>query len=115
MLQCTRFAFVAILVILQVFLASTATAKETITLTGLSEPVNDVILSFEVEGKIATIFFREGDEILIDDPLILLNNHLEELEVERNELIWESKIRLSRLALAILYSIFSRFSAIRSR
>jgi RND family efflux transporter MFP subunit len=94
MLQCTRFAFVAILVILQVFLASTVTAKETVTLTGLSEPVNDVILSFEVEGKIATIFFREGDEVLIDDPLILLNNHLEELEVERNELIWESKIEV---------------------
>ena len=91
----TRF-FLTIFVILlsAVILRVNAAAKEPIRLSGLTEPLHDVILSFEVEGKITHIFYREGDVIRQGDSIILLNNHLEELEVQRNQLIWESKVEL---------------------
>ena len=75
-----------------------ASAGETIMLSGLTEPVNDVILSFEVDGKISTIFFREGQEVKKGEPIILLNNLLEDLEVKRNKLIWESKVEVESAA-----------------
>jgi len=75
-----------------------ALADETIRLSGLSEPLNDVILSFEVDGKISTIFFKEGEEVKKGDPIIVLNNLLEDLEVKRTKLIWESKIEVQSAA-----------------
>lgn len=88
---CLILSFLLLSVILCIV---NAAAKETIRLSGLTEPLHDVLLSFEVEGKITNIFYREGDVIRRDDPIILLNNHLEELEVQRNQLIWESKVEL---------------------
>ena len=73
-------------------------AGETIMLSGLSEPVHDVMLSFEVDGKISQIFLREGEEVKKGQPIILLNNLLENLEVKRNWLIWESKVEVNSAA-----------------
>jgi len=88
----------AIFLFLAVLILPPIQAQETIQLPGLSEPVNDVILSFEVDGKISTIFFREGEEVKKGEPIILLNNLLEDLEVKRNKLIWESKIEVESAA-----------------
>lgn len=98
-MTCTRFALILAFIVLPITtLAVNAAAKEPIRLSGLTEPLHDVILSFEVEGKIASLFFHEGDELRQGDPIILLNNHLEELEVQRNQLIWESKVEVESAA-----------------
>ncbi len=68
--------------------------EEGTTVTGLTEPVYDVILSFEVDGKITRMFFREGSFVKNGATIAVLNKWFEELEVKRNKLIWESKVEL---------------------
>ena len=78
----------AIFLIMGVALAS---EEGGLTVSGLTEPVYDVILSFEVDGKITRLHFKEGDFVKKGAAIAVLNKWFEELEVKRNRLIWESK------------------------
>jgi RND family efflux transporter MFP subunit len=73
-------------------------AKEVLTVPGLSEPIHDVLLSFEIDGMISKIYFKEGEQVKKGNTVIALNKWFEELEVKRNKLIWESKVELDSAA-----------------
>ena len=72
-------------------LGTTTFAQGKINVSGLTEPIRDVILSAEVSGKIFKIHYREGDLIAQGGIILELNKKYEELDVERRKLIWESK------------------------
>jgi RND family efflux transporter MFP subunit len=72
-----------------------AKAVEHIEVSGITEPVVDVTLSSDVAGKVAKIFFKEGDFVKQGDTILELEKTLEELEVERRLLILESKVELN--------------------
>ncbi|MBU1171020.1 MAG: efflux RND transporter periplasmic adaptor subunit [Proteobacteria bacterium] len=69
-------------------------AEYPVTVSGLTEPINDVILSFDVNGTIAEIFFKEGDRVEKGARILELEKKFEELEVRRSKLIWESKVEV---------------------
>jgi len=80
-------SIVLLLLIPYGFQSGVAEAGEPITVSGLTEPLHDVQLSFEIDGKISKIYFREGASIEKGATIIVLNKWLEELEVKRNRLI----------------------------
>jgi RND family efflux transporter MFP subunit len=83
-----------------------AAEEDGLTVSGLTEPVYDVILSFEVDGKITGLHFKEGDFVKKGTTIAVLNKWFEELEVKRNRLIWESKAEVE--------SAFERKKTIKS-
>ncbi|OQY04570.1 MAG: hypothetical protein B6I22_09365 [Desulfobacteraceae bacterium 4572_123] len=88
-----KIAFVAMLVVLSVAPQS-GYAQEQMSIAGLTEPVNDVLLSFETDGKLAKIYFKEGGRVKKGDTIMALNKWFEELEVQRNKLIWQGKAEI---------------------
>jgi RND family efflux transporter MFP subunit len=70
-------------------------AEKTITVSGLTEPLKDVTLSLEVGGRIATVFFKEGEHLAKGNPILELNKKLEELDAKRRKLVWESKVEVN--------------------
>lgn len=65
------------------------------SISGLTEPVNDVILSLPITGTVAKIFYREGDHVKKGSPILALDSELETLEVERRKLLWENKAEVN--------------------
>jgi multidrug efflux pump subunit AcrA (membrane-fusion protein) len=59
-------------------------ADSTAKVAGLTEPVRDVVLSFDVDGTLDNIRFKEGDRVSKGDSIIELKKAFEELEVRRN-------------------------------
>ena len=70
-------------------------AQERLSISGITEPIHDVTLSAIVSGRVAKIFFKEGDKIDKGATILDLDKKLEKLEVERRKLIWESKAELN--------------------
>lgn len=70
-------------------------AEETISFSGITEPINDVTLSLDVAGAIRSIFFKEGVLLKKGMAILELDNTLENLEVKRRKLIWESKAEVN--------------------
>ena len=70
-------------------------AQERLSISGITEPIHDVTLSAIVSGRVAKIFFKEGDKIDKGATILELDKKLEKLEVERRKLIWESKAELN--------------------
>lgn len=91
---CLFFGFMAWVMIaaIQVPLAF---PEGTMSVSGLTEPVKDVTLSSEMAGRIAKIFFKEGDSLSEGIVILELNKKFEELEVKRNKLVWESKVEVN--------------------
>lgn len=73
---------------------TTSFGQEGFAFTGITEPITDVILSLPVEGRIAQVFFKEGEIIKNEQVILELDKELEDLEVERRKLIWQSKAEL---------------------
>jgi RND family efflux transporter MFP subunit len=72
----------------------TAKADSTVRVPGLTEPLRDVLLSFDVDGTIGDIRFKEGDRVKKGDTLIELRKGYEELQVRQSKMIWDSKVEL---------------------
>ncbi len=72
--------------------------QERLSVSGITEPIKDVTLSVSVAGTISTIFFKEGAHIEKGQSILDLDNKLEELEVERRKLLWESKAEVESAA-----------------
>ena len=70
-------------------------AVETISFSGITEPINDVTLSLDVTGAIRSIFFKEGALLKKGKAILKLDNILEKLELERRKLVWESKAEVN--------------------
>ena len=71
--------------------AAPACAKEPLSVPGVTEPIRDVTLSATVVGTISTIFVKEGMSVQAGAAILELDKKLEDLEVQRRKLIWESK------------------------
>lgn len=63
----------------------------TVSVTGITEPIADVVLSASVPGIVSAWKFKEGDFVKANDVIIELDNRLEELEVERRKAVLESR------------------------
>jgi len=61
------------------------------TVIGITEPFLDVRLSASVPGIITARKFKEGDFVKEGDVIIELDKRLEELEVERRQLVVEAR------------------------
>lgn len=70
-------------------------AEEVASVSGVTEPVYDVTLSMELAGRISKIFYKEGSFVKKGKKILELNSALEQLEVQRRKLIWESKAELT--------------------
>ncbi len=70
-------------------------AEQEISVTGVTEPIKDIILSAETGGKITDIFFNEGEKVQKGRCILQLDSKLEKLEVQRTKLIWESKVEVN--------------------
>ena len=66
-------------------------AQQPVSISGITEPINDVTLSLSVPGIISKIFFKEGDRLRKGQRVLHLDKRAEELEVSRRKIIWESK------------------------
>ena len=71
-----------------------ATGRTRLTAVGVTQPVTDETLSSLVSGKIVAVHFREGDQVRKGDVIIDLAKRLDELELARRKLAWESKVEL---------------------
>jgi RND family efflux transporter MFP subunit len=61
---------------------------------GVTEPVNEAIISASVDGTIKEILVKEGDWVNKDDPLIRLYRREQELEVALRYKLWQNKSSL---------------------
>lgn len=64
------------------------------TITGVTEPVHDALLSATAAGTVKTIHFKEGDTVEAGTVILELDKTLEELEVTRRRSIYESRVEL---------------------
>ncbi len=62
--------------------------------SGILEPLQDADISASVAGKIDAIHFREGEAVDKGTVVIQLKNALEQLEVDRRQIIFDSKAEL---------------------
>jgi len=69
-----------------------AHAQDAIPISGVTEAIDDVTLSSWVDGTISRVFYEEGAAVTKGEPVLELYKTLEELEVKRRKLIWESKV-----------------------
>jgi RND family efflux transporter MFP subunit len=80
------------------FCAAPGFAKEPLSVSGVTEPIRDVTLSATVVGTISAIFVKEGMTVQAGAAILELDRKLEDLEVQRRKLIWESKAELEAAA-----------------
>jgi len=69
-------------------------AGEWVSLSGITEAIHDVTLSADVDGWVSRIYFDEGDTVKKGQRILELHKALEELELERRTLIWETKVEV---------------------
>lgn len=75
------------------FFLSSAQAQQ-LSVSGISMPIQDITLSATVDGTIGKNFFKEGARVKRGRTLLVLDNRLEILEVERRKLLWEDKAEI---------------------
>ena len=64
------------------------------TARGITKPIVDENLSARTNGTIAKIHFKQGDTVKAGDVIIEFHKEVEELEVARRKLVWESKVEV---------------------
>lgn len=77
------------------FITVSTLIAEEVTVTAITEPVKDEIISSMVAGKIAKVQFEEGEKVKKGQVLIELKKKEHEFELQRRKLIWESKVKLT--------------------
>lgn len=95
--QPARLKCLAVVVVLVVIgcLSPAMAEDRVISISGLTEPINDVMLSLPITGTVAKIFSREGAYVKKGQAILTLDSELEALEVERRKLVWENKAELN--------------------
>lgn len=61
---------------------------------GIIKPINDISLSVSLDGKIEKIFIQEGTQVKKGDKLLEIDKNLQELQMQRSEIIWKDKAQL---------------------
>lgn len=57
-------------------------------------PIEDVELSFPIDGVLSQLIVKEGDRVQIGDTLLALDQKLQALESERRNLLWKDESKL---------------------
>jgi RND family efflux transporter MFP subunit len=86
-----RAGFVLLVVTLSLGGTTLNTSAAAIAVTGITEPVADVVLSASVPGIVSAWKFKEGDFVKANDIIIELDNRLEQLEVDRRQAVVDSR------------------------
>ncbi len=71
---------------------------EQIGISGLTEPVQDSDLGLSITGRVTAIRVTEGKKVKKGQLLLQLDQELEQLEVQRRKLIWDSKVELESVS-----------------
>ena len=66
-------------------------AQQALPIPGITEAINDVILSAPAAGIIGSVLTREGDFVSAGDTILELDKRLEELEAERRKQVFDLK------------------------
>ncbi len=74
---------------------------EPFTISGVTEPYQDVSLGISIPGRVAKIHVAEGARVAKGEVILELDQQLEKLEVERRKLIWQSKVEVESAALQV--------------
>lgn len=90
-------ALLATLLLASLCLAPLAAAEQ-ISIPGIIEPYQDVALGIPASGRVAKIHVTEGAWVKKGAVILELDKRVEELEVERRKLIWQSKVELEAAA-----------------
>jgi RND family efflux transporter MFP subunit len=61
---------------------------------GITEPLHDSLLSASAAGTVRLVNVKEGDRIAADAVILELDKSLEELEVTRRRIVYESRVEL---------------------
>lgn len=72
-----------------------ALAGEPVSISGITEPMEDVTLSLDASGMISAIHYKEGALVKKGKVILELDSKLDLLEVARRQLVWESKVELN--------------------
>jgi len=75
-------------------LLSVSPAAGARTVSGITEPVHDSLLSATAAGNVKKIQFKEGDKVEEGAVILELDKTLEELEVARRRSVFESRVEL---------------------
>jgi RND family efflux transporter MFP subunit len=99
-MPATEYIFLIFFVILTFSLPgpSLSYGKEAVSVPGITEPIGDVTLSATVVGTIVTVYIKEGMPVKKGEVILDLDKKLDELEVERRRLMWESKAEVKAAA-----------------
>lgn len=91
-------------------------AAEDLLMTGVIRPLNDVELSFSVDGIIDELFIAEGDSASKGQALLKLEDTLQSLDVERRRLAKDddSELQASYLNLQELKQLYDRKQQLKS-
>lgn len=76
-------------------------AAEPLTISGITEPYQDVALGIAVSGSVAKIHVLEGARVAKGDIILELDKRLEELEAERRQLIWQNKAEIESATIQV--------------
>jgi len=85
-----------IMMVLLVGLLAGGHAQARQVATGVTAPVDDLLLGLPVAGRIDTLLVREGDWVNAGDVILELDQTLEALELERRRLMLEDESRLQQ-------------------
>jgi len=73
-------------------------AAEQVGISGLTEPVQDSNLGLSITGRVTAIKVAEGEKVKKGQLLLQLDQELEQLEVQRRKLLWDSKVELESVS-----------------
>lgn len=61
---------------------------------GITEPVHDSLLSAAAAGTVSAVHVKEGDRVELGTVILELDKALEELEVQRRRIVFDSRVEL---------------------
>ncbi len=74
---------------------------EQVGISGFTEPAQDSALGLSITGRVTAIKVAEGEKVKQGQLLLQLDQDLEQLEVKRRKLLWESKIEIESVRLQV--------------
>lgn len=75
---------------------------EQVGISGFTEPVQDSALGLSITGRVTAIKVSEGEIVKQGQLLLQLDQDLEQLELNRRKLLWESKVEIESVRLQVL-------------
>ncbi len=71
---------------------------EQVGISGFTEPAQDSALGLSIYGRVTTIHVAEGEKVKQGQLLLQLDQELEQFEVQRRKLLWESKVEIESVS-----------------